>query len=88
MEAAIPESQSCGDVNCIMCYNQVYEFSFPNGPSGNILIYCNMHYPNGTIFCRRTAGTGRNSPDKTPYPVFGSAKQGGNCMSQFQVKDW
>jgi len=86
-EAALPYSQSSGNDNCIMCYNQEYEFSFPLGVKGKVLVVTNLSHPNGITFCKSSAGTGRNDAERDPGPVFGDAEKG-NCMSQFQVKDY
>ncbi|MFI5135861.1 MAG: hypothetical protein ACHQD9_08420, partial [Chitinophagales bacterium] len=86
-EAAMPFSQASGNDNCIMCYNQEYEFSFPFGTKGKLLVVADIHHPNGTTFCKSSAGTGRNNAERDPGPVFGDAERG-NCMSQFQVKDY
>lgn len=86
--AATPGSQASGNVRCIMCYNQDYEYSFPKGQRSTILINCNLQYPNGTIFCTDKAGTGRNDKDQKPCSVFGDATDGGNCVGQFQVKSY
>jgi hypothetical protein len=91
MEAALPGSQAGGDVGCIMCYNQAYEFSFPNDIKGNVLIVCDIRHPNGSYFCTNQKGTDRNDPvtsGKHPYPVFGNATTGGNCTGSILVKDW
>ncbi|HVM88882.1 MAG TPA: hypothetical protein VMT76_11905 [Puia sp.] len=91
MEAALPGSQAGGDVGCIMCYNQAYEFSFPNDIKGNVLIVCDIRYPNGTYFCINQNGTKRNDSNtskKHPYSVFGNATTGGNCTGSILVKDW
>lgn len=91
MEAALPGSQAGGDVGCIMCYNQAYEFSFPNDIKGNVLIVCDIRHPNGRYFCTNQKGTDRNDPNtsnKHPYSVFGNAITGGNCTGSILVKDW
>lgn len=87
MMAALPGSQASGDANCIMCYNQDFEFSFPKGTGGKILYVCDIKHPNGVEFCNTKNGTDRNDKDKKPVSVFGDAITNGNCISQFKIKD-
>lgn len=85
--AAMPGSQACGDVNCIMCYNRDFKYSFPNGDKGSQkVVVCDDKHANGTTFCTSAGGTGRNDPHRTAgFSVFGDGAT--SCIAQFKVRD-
>jgi hypothetical protein len=81
-EVGIPGGDAGGDVDCIMTYNGIYDWiRVPGG--GQITYYKIGSVPHGTHFCVSKAGTGRNAGGK----LFGNASVG-ECLKQFQVRDW
>lgn len=81
-EAGEAGGDASGDVACIMTYNGLYDWiKVPGG--GTVSYYKIGTLPYGTIFCTSNVGTGRNANGK----LFGNATAG-NCLKQFQVRDW
>jgi|GEM_PF-2784356 len=87
----LPQSVASGNIDCIMIYNHYYSWAMPDGATGHVYAAAPPDDHPGTIFCTSKAGTGWNATDAKhphpPYPLFGNAEKG-DCMSQFQVKDW
>jgi hypothetical protein len=82
-----PGNTSSGDVNCIMCYNNVWTWSWHSGTG----VYAAPVIADGKIFCTSNAATGPNAPrtmqgGMTLPGVFGKALAG-NCLGQMRVKD-
>ncbi len=83
-----PGSDSSGDVNCIMCYNNVYNWCYQDQAR---TFYGVPFIAQGHIFCSSSKGTGINAPkqsanNKTTLGMFGDATHG-NCLSRMRVKD-
>src|SRR6185295_19952673 len=88
-----PGNSSSGDVDCIICYVNVYAWSFHLPKSGKMILYRVPVLPNGKIFCKSANGTGINKPyelkDGRSSPgLFGAAATDrGNCLGQMCVRD-
>lgn len=89
-DIAGPGSESSGDMYCIMCYSNEYVWAAPKGTEGKIYINVDGYADDcpKTRFCDSKAGTFLNDEKHLPYPVYGDATTGGDCIHQFQVKDW
>lgn len=94
-----PGNDASGDVRCIMCYTNYYQWAVVGPESGPYSFYAVGLQPVGKKFCTSPAGTGINSPRKgangKDLPgFFGDAKgQGGgasagNCLGAMKVRDW
>jgi hypothetical protein len=87
-----PGNSSSGDVNCIMCYVNVYNWSYHDGRVSRAL-YRVPVIRNGRNFCTSGDGTGYNKQytlkdGRTSPGLFGHAgKDGGNCLGQMCVRD-
>ncbi len=77
--------QGSGDVHCLMCYNNTYEWIVYLTPKGRIYQQVpNKLLPVASRFCESPKGTGINKGGKW----FGDAAEGrGACLHQMQVKD-
>jgi hypothetical protein len=85
---ANPGNESSGNVDCIMCYNGLYNWCYHIDDK---TFYAVPIIPRGKIFCTDAKGTGTNAPRMLPggksVPgLFGDAPRG-NCLGQMKVKD-
>jgi hypothetical protein len=83
-----PGGQSSGDMHCLMSYYDQYVWAMPAGGAGKVFI--NVDHADECVqnlFCNSKAGTFLNASTHKPYPVYGNASRG-DCIHQFQVKDW
>lgn len=78
-----PQNDASGDVTCVMCYTEVYQWCVipPTGP--DYVLYAAKPPVTGTHFCKSPKGTGMNAGGK----YFGDAPRG-NCLGQMRVKDY
>jgi hypothetical protein len=81
-------SDASGDVNCIMCYNNIYNWCYQDGVRS---FFGAPFVAQGSILCTLGKGTGPNAPRAAPgggqLPgVFGDATKGA-CLAQVRVKD-
>ncbi|HLY09803.1 MAG TPA: hypothetical protein VKW04_10905, partial [Planctomycetota bacterium] len=88
-----PGSEASGDVRCIMCYNDAYNWSY-HSPS---YLFMGSVTPPGSIFCVSRDGTGHNADFEIVDPqnparrikipgVFGKATAG-PCLPMMRIKD-
>lgn len=80
-------NDASGDVHCLMCYNNVWTWSYFAGEA----VYAAPILDVGDVFCRSNQATGPNAPrllanGKTVRGVFGAATAG-NCLGRMRVKD-
>jgi hypothetical protein len=83
-----PGGQSSGDMHCLMSYYDQYVWARPAAGGGKVFI--NVDHADECVqnlFCNSKAGTFLNASTHKPYPVYGNASRG-DCIHQFQVKDW
>lgn len=85
-EVGIRGSKSSGDDNCIMFYYSYYQWAYHQDGGQHSFWAMNPHAP-GQTFCQSASGTGINAAGNKPISYFSDAENG-NCMKQFQVKDW
>ncbi len=83
-----PGNASSGDVNCIICYVNIYTWAYHYKTQ---TLYLVPVLRQGTIFCTSADGTGHNKQHtmkdgKTCPGLFGRASQG-NCLGQMCVRD-
>ena len=78
-----PHDDASGDVACVMCYTDVYQWCVvpPTGP--DFTFYAAQPRVTGTRFCKNAKGTGFNAGGR----YFGDAARG-NCLGQMRVRDY
>jgi hypothetical protein len=80
-----PGSQSSGDMHCLMSY--YYQYVWANPKDKVFINVDHIDKSEQNRFCDSKTGTFLNAPTHKPYPVYGNAARG-DCIHQFQVKDW
>jgi hypothetical protein len=80
-------NESSGDVGCVMCYNNVYNWVY-HDPARTF--YAVPFIPNGHAFCTSSKPTGPNAAkaaNGTATPTLFGAATAGNCLGRMRVKD-
>ncbi|HEX4850711.1 MAG TPA: hypothetical protein VFV08_07900 [Puia sp.] len=80
-------SQSSGDMYCIMCYDDEYDWSSPDPDHKTFIHIAHNDQCDKTHFCDSKAGTYLNKASDKHPSVYGEAGNG-ECIKQFKVKDW
>ena len=82
-----PGNESSGNVDCIMCYNDIYNWCYQDSVR---TFYAVPFIAQGHIFCKSPAGTGPNAShtvnNRKATGMFGDATTG-NCIGRMRVKD-
>jgi hypothetical protein len=79
----VPGNQASGDVNCIMTYNNVYEWVKRIDANGDWLFYSVPALRiNQTVFCDDKAGTDINARNQ----YFGDAGTDGKCIALIKLR--
>lgn len=73
-----------GMEDCIMRYNSAMAYTRPGKPDVRYLADEEMP---GIYLCTGKTGTGVNMQGRSPWPRYGDASSGGDCMHQFCVND-